>query len=195
MVKVFYKNHGQTWKADVDFRNQLTSKLEMNPQEVSSEMKSEFIIAFVPIVSRPRTDIEVALNKIPESCPVVLVVLHHTLDPYFDPPDSRRCVNRRNVFTVDCLFYEDRGLLKCHRNEEALRAVKDHLEASYQIPEMVWRMLIVGLTLGATRFRLPYAIFLVVVLFLLLAFLDNFFHVKWVNRVLVICFLLVIIFC
>ena len=59
--------------------------------------------------------------------PVVLVVLHHTTEQDPVVPNSSRSVNRRDVFTVDCLFNEDRGLLSCQHNDEALKAVKDHL--------------------------------------------------------------------
>ncbi|XP_053347698.1 uncharacterized protein LOC128518577 isoform X2 [Clarias gariepinus] len=95
--------------------------------EVFSLDDSDVIIAFVPIVSRAGTDISAAMEKIPEGKPVVLVVLHHTFDQYYIAPDSRLCVKREGVFVVDCLFYEDQGLLKCQRNDEAIRAVKEHL--------------------------------------------------------------------
>ncbi|XP_072527452.1 uncharacterized protein [Salminus brasiliensis] len=97
---------------------------------------SDVIIAFVPITSRAGTDIEAALQKIPVARPVVLVVLHHTFDPYFVAPDSRLCVNRGDVFTVDCLFHEDQGLLRCYHNEEALKTTVDYLSGFRRRPRM-----------------------------------------------------------
>ncbi len=53
--------------------------------------------------------------------PVLLVVLHHTFDPEASVPDSSKFVGRENTFTVDCLFYEDKGLLKCKKNAKAYK--------------------------------------------------------------------------
>ncbi|XP_036420258.1 uncharacterized protein LOC118803848 [Colossoma macropomum] len=53
--------------------------------------------------------------------PAVLVVFHHTFDP--ECIDSSRAVDRQNTLTVDCLFHEDRGLLQCRKNDEALGEV------------------------------------------------------------------------
>ncbi|KAM9494809.1 uncharacterized protein Hap1MRO34_004637 isoform 2-T2 [Clarias gariepinus] len=95
--------------------------------EVFSLDDSDVIIAFVPIVSRAGTDISAAMEKIPEGKPVVLVVLHHTFDQHYIAPDSRLCVKRNRVFAVDCLFHKDQGLLRCQRNNDAARAVMEHL--------------------------------------------------------------------
>ncbi|KAL7830897.1 hypothetical protein SRHO_G00303990 [Serrasalmus rhombeus] len=108
----------------------------MNNLSISPNLRQEFlvdksdvIVAFVTIVSRAGTDIEAALQTIPVSRPVVLVVLHHTFDPHFIVPDSSLNVSRSNVFTVDCLFHEDRGLLNCRHNTEALKETAEHLSA------------------------------------------------------------------
>ncbi|ROI27689.1 Butyrophilin-like protein 1 [Anabarilius grahami] len=53
----------------------------------------------------------------------VLVVLHHTFDREKIVPDSSRCVTRTDILTVDCLFYEDEGLLKCQKNSDAFNKV------------------------------------------------------------------------
>ncbi|XP_022521680.2 uncharacterized protein LOC103045145 [Astyanax mexicanus] len=108
-----------------EFMRNINFKLKLREQ--SREDKSDVIFAFVPIVSRAGTDIEAALQEIPDSRPVVLVALHHTFDPDFVAPDSKLCVNRANVFTVDCLFHEDLGLLGCQRNFEAQESIEDYL--------------------------------------------------------------------
>ncbi|KAI5626131.1 hypothetical protein C0J50_14121 [Silurus asotus] len=100
--------------------------LGINPQNEVLVDQSDVIIAFVVIVSRAGTDIEAALMYIPENQPVVLVVLHHTFDPDSIVPESRRHVSRKNVWTVDCLFHEDQGLLKCHHNTKALEATRKY---------------------------------------------------------------------
>ncbi|XP_048043286.1 uncharacterized protein si:dkey-27p18.3 isoform X2 [Megalobrama amblycephala] len=57
----------------------------------------------------------------------VLVVLHHTFDPEKIVPDSSKCVTRTDMLTVDCLFYEDEGLLKCQKNSDAFKKVVNWL--------------------------------------------------------------------
>ncbi len=54
--------------------------------------------------------------------PVLLVVLHHTFNPETVVPDSSKFVVRENTFTVDCLFFEDKGLLKCNNNDKAYKS-------------------------------------------------------------------------
>lgn len=64
---------------------------------------------------------------------VALVVLHHTFDPECSVPDSSRVVNKENKedpenpLVVDCLFHEDKGLLQCRKNDEAVKKVADWL--------------------------------------------------------------------
>ncbi|XP_076730240.1 uncharacterized protein LOC143412673 isoform X2 [Maylandia zebra] len=51
------------------------------------------------------------------SKPVILVVMHHTINPHYVVSKSQRQVNNQNVhLTVDCLFYEDK-LLNCKLND------------------------------------------------------------------------------
>ncbi|KAI5088798.1 hypothetical protein C0J45_21370, partial [Silurus meridionalis] len=112
---------------DMNRHQDFLRSLGINPQnEVFSVDQSDVIIAFVVIVSRAGTDIEAALKYIPENQPVVLVVLHHTFDPDSIAPESRRHVSKKNIWTVDCLFHEDQGLLKCHHNTKALEATRKY---------------------------------------------------------------------
>ncbi|XP_076866995.1 uncharacterized protein LOC143518405 [Brachyhypopomus gauderio] len=99
-------------------------------QKVSTVEECDVILLFCPIVSSAGTDIEAALKLITEavSKPAVLVVLHHTFDPDRTVPNSSRSVTRENTTTVDCLFHEDCGLLKCLKNEEALKKVVEKLK-------------------------------------------------------------------
>ncbi|KAI4889122.1 hypothetical protein NFI96_014262 [Prochilodus magdalenae] len=131
-VKLFVMVFGNTLNSHMTFMDDLMSS--PNLCKVKSENESDVIIAFVSIVSRAGSDIEAALKNIPEARRVVLVVLHHTFDTDFVVPDSRHCVNRNYVFTVDCLYHEDLGLLNCQQNYDALKAVKQHLGAVEQHP-------------------------------------------------------------
>ncbi|XP_031656602.1 uncharacterized protein LOC109866141 isoform X4 [Oncorhynchus kisutch] len=109
--------------------------------EVTSLEESDVILAFCPIVSRAGTDIEAALEQIPAGKPVILVVLHLTFDPDYTVPDSSRLVTRGDVIlTVDCLFHEHRGLLKCPRNEEAILKILDRTNIQPKNDE-VWELI------------------------------------------------------
>ncbi|XP_076867036.1 uncharacterized protein LOC143518458 isoform X2 [Brachyhypopomus gauderio] len=109
---------------------QILHKQTPDLQEVSTVQKCDVILLFCPIVSRAGTDIEAALKLITEadSKLVVLVVLHHTFDPYCIVPDSSRSVTRENTTTVDCLFYEGQGLLQCRTNTEAVHTVVKYIK-------------------------------------------------------------------
>ncbi|XP_058239080.1 reticulocyte-binding protein homolog 2a-like isoform X2 [Hemibagrus wyckioides] len=111
-------------------------KQQVHLQEVSTEDECDFILCFCPIVLRAGTDIEAAMKKlhnIPDTKPVVLVVLHHTFNPECVVSDSSRSVNRENMITVDCLFYEDSGLLQCQKNNEAVTKTLQYLEKKLHI--------------------------------------------------------------
>ncbi|XP_049327284.1 uncharacterized protein LOC111189860 isoform X3 [Astyanax mexicanus] len=125
--KLFMMVFGNPLNSHLTFMNRLRQRLSYG--EGTSIEESDVIIAFVAISSRAGTDIEAALQEIPQGLAqsIFLVVLHHTFDENWVIPDSRRSVNRRNVFTVDCLFHEDLGFLRCQSNDKALRAVTDHL--------------------------------------------------------------------
>uniref|UniRef100_A0A673VXQ3 Uncharacterized protein n=1 Tax=Salmo trutta TaxID=8032 RepID=A0A673VXQ3_SALTR len=96
--------------------------------------ESDVILAFCPIVSRAGTDVEAALQQIPAGKPAILVVLHHTFNPDYTVPDSSRLVTRGDVIlTVDCLFHESKGLLKCPHNQEAIEKILKRLDIAPEV--------------------------------------------------------------
>uniref|UniRef100_A0AAY5ECY3 Uncharacterized protein n=1 Tax=Electrophorus electricus TaxID=8005 RepID=A0AAY5ECY3_ELEEL len=105
-------------------RNQFLHKLHKqisDLQEVSTVEECDVVLVFCPIVSRAGIDIEVALKQL-INVPILLVVLHsHTFDPERTVPDSYRHVKQKNTITVDCPFHEDKGLLKCRKNNDAMK--------------------------------------------------------------------------
>ncbi|XP_053532524.1 uncharacterized protein LOC124626423 isoform X2 [Ictalurus punctatus] len=133
IIRFFVMVLGNTMNSHKTFMERLTISQKL--REVNSVNNSDVIIAFVPVVSRAGTDIGAAMGKIPQGKPVVLVVLHHTFDQDYIAPDSRLCVNRKDVFAVDCLYHEDQGLLNCLRNDDAIRAVKKHLRCDDHIED------------------------------------------------------------
>ncbi|XP_030628716.1 uncharacterized protein LOC115810833 [Chanos chanos] len=132
-LKYFSKICGNTLNSHEGFKRQLHEKIQYLT-EVSSMEECDFILAFCPVVSRAGTDIEAALGRIPDSKPAILVVLHHTSNPEAIVPDSNRCVGKETLLTVvDCLFYEDYGLLTCEKNTEAVHLCVLQLCEEYNI--------------------------------------------------------------
>ncbi|XP_037389229.1 uncharacterized protein LOC108427060 isoform X3 [Pygocentrus nattereri] len=129
-VNIFSCVTGKTLGSHEDFVR-ILCKRRTALQEVLTVEECDVVLVFCPVVSRAGTDIEAALQELSDKSatkPVVLVVLHHTLNPDLTVPDSSRAVNREKTLTVDCLFYEDKGLLHCRRNDEALSRVSEWID-------------------------------------------------------------------
>ncbi|XP_066508832.1 high mobility group nucleosome-binding domain-containing protein 5-like [Hoplias malabaricus] len=129
-VKFFCAVEGKTLNSHLEFIKHLKEG-PFDVEEVFNVEESDFILFFCPIVSRPETDIEAALQnlqRLSDTKPVVLVVLHHTFNPHITLKDSSRSVNRKNTLTVDCVFHEDRGLLQCPRNQDAVKKVSEWIK-------------------------------------------------------------------
>ncbi|KAL6463349.1 hypothetical protein MHYP_G00277400 [Metynnis hypsauchen] len=132
-VRIFMLNPGKTLGSHKDFVR-ILCKRRTALQEVLTVEECDVVLVFCPVVSRAGTDIKAALQELSDisaTKPAVLVVLHHTFNPDSTLPDSSRAVNREKTLTVDCLFFEDKGLLQCRKNDEALCKVADWL-----IPEV-----------------------------------------------------------
>ncbi|XP_066509226.1 uncharacterized protein [Hoplias malabaricus] len=163
-MKYFMTAHGQTFTSHLTFLERLSNHLRL--REVYSLDESDIVISFVAVVSRAGTDIEAALQAMPQTTqPVVLVVLHHTFNLRLITPESRWSVNRENVFTVDCLFHEDKGLLRCQCNDEALKLVTDYLTAKGASPTLqeVVRLVKINLT-ACCQYQKALLIFIWIVL-------------------------------
>ncbi|TWW68530.1 Fatty acid-binding protein, brain [Takifugu flavidus] len=86
--------------------------------------------------SRIKTDIDEALEGLPDNKAVVLVVMHHTFDPDLVIVESRLQELPRNVrLTVDSLFYQGR-LLWCNRNDITWNQIQKTF--NIPIPEPSW---------------------------------------------------------
>lgn len=80
----------------------------------SMSYKSRNLIYVLHFVS---DSVELVVSVLTGSKPVILVVMHHTINPHYVVSESQRQVNNQNVhLTVDCLFYEDK-LLNCKLND------------------------------------------------------------------------------
>ncbi|XP_056313591.1 uncharacterized protein LOC130229031 [Danio aesculapii] len=119
-VKVCCVLAGKTNNCQTHFIASLQARVE-HLREVRSVDESDIVLIFCPIVSRAGTDISAAVHRYYTNASklTVLVVLHHTFEPEKTVSDSSKSVNKENLLTVDCLFYEDTGLLRCQRNLDA----------------------------------------------------------------------------
>lgn len=80
----------------------------------SMSYKSRNLIYVLHFVS---DSVDLVVSVLTGSKPVILVVMHHTINPHYVVSESQRQVNNQNVhLTVDCLFYEDK-LLNCKLND------------------------------------------------------------------------------
>ncbi|XP_017543657.2 uncharacterized protein LOC108415169 isoform X2 [Pygocentrus nattereri] len=136
-LKYLHCVFGNTLRADEEYLRKLKEGIP-GMKEASNVEESDVILVFCAVVSQPGTDIKAALEKLQhlsDSKPVVLVVLHHTFNPDCTVPDSSRAVPRQRTLTVDCLFYEDQGLLRSWRNQAALDKVTDWIKSEVKIQD------------------------------------------------------------
>ena len=67
--------------------------------------------------------------------PVILVVLHHTFSPAFCVPDSGRHATSAVSLTVDMLFHQTCGLLRCSTNDIAIQTIFNQVQYIITSPE------------------------------------------------------------
>ncbi|CAF91997.1 unnamed protein product [Tetraodon nigroviridis] len=95
--------------------------------EVDNAEDADYLLVFCPVKSRIKTDIDEALEKIPDGKAAILVVMHHTFNRNLTIMESRQQVTRADVsLTVDCLFHEGK-LLRCAINQAARDQIQDWL--------------------------------------------------------------------
>lgn len=140
MVKYLIMAPNSVKKVAEQFRRKLKQKKTLYRHLRKLKMvhrieECKFVLVFFPVVYGPGTDIEATLNEVEKyfkDKPVILVALHHTFDPEKVVSDSSKFVERENTLTLDCLFYEDTGLLQCEMNSKALRDAADWIESNVQ---------------------------------------------------------------
>ncbi|KAA8581659.1 hypothetical protein FQN60_003240 [Etheostoma spectabile] len=131
MRRIFSFEAGNTLGCHEEFLRKLIMK---GAKVVDSDEKSNAIIIFCPIVSRYETDINSALSSLPGGPDigldktVILVAMHHTFDEDYTLPNHREQGYHKNVFLVDCLFFETKGLWKCPCNKKAVKMVRKKLQ-------------------------------------------------------------------
>ncbi|XP_036420242.1 GTPase IMAP family member 7-like [Colossoma macropomum] len=129
VVHYFTVVTGETLEADEAIKRILHTEMQL--KEVFTVEESDVILVFCPIISRVESDIKAALKKIheiPDIMPVILLALHHTFDPESIVAHSSQFITRENTVTAECLFHEDKGLLNCAKNKEALIKITEWLK-------------------------------------------------------------------
>lgn len=135
MVKIFTIVTGDTCNAHRTFVDNVAAKVPLS--EVQRLEECDVILEFCPVSSRPGPDIDAALKDIPANKPAVLVVMHHTYDPNRSVYDSSNYVTQSDVLSVDCLFYESKGLFMCPANDEAVGKTITHIRKYSKEPLLV----------------------------------------------------------
>ncbi|KAL1274919.1 hypothetical protein QQF64_027733 [Cirrhinus molitorella] len=150
--KYFFYPTGKAFEIIEDDMNKVLKQL--SGQQVFNVEECDAILVFCFIVSRTVTDIDGALNKLnaySASKPAVFMVLHQTFEPEKIVPDSSRYVTRVNTLTVDCFFNEDKGLLKCEKNGEALFKILKWLQPQSWM-EQTWTSWIISVLLNVLNY-------------------------------------------
>ncbi|XP_076008404.1 uncharacterized protein LOC143002263 [Genypterus blacodes] len=122
---------------------------------VESSEECDVIICFCPVASRVGTDVASAMASLSEleRRPVILVVMHHTLDTSLTMTPTK-VTQDQVTLVVDCLFHESKGFLSCKRNKEAVKSILEEVELHIPGPSsnnnmMKFYTYLAGKTLGA----------------------------------------------
>ncbi|KAJ8377776.1 hypothetical protein AAFF_G00253920 [Aldrovandia affinis] len=124
-VKIFTLLTGNTLDYHKTFVERIAAKGLVT--EVPGMEDCDVILAFCVNCSRLTTDIDAALQKIPEK-PAILVVMHHTWDPKYIVPTHGSSATGKEVLVVDCLFHEKSGILESPTNDEAMEKTQQQLK-------------------------------------------------------------------
>ncbi|XP_056880304.1 uncharacterized protein LOC130520629 isoform X2 [Takifugu flavidus] len=134
-TKFFVYVASETKNAHMEWVSKMKS---VGHTEVNIQEDADYYLVFCPVKSQIKTDIDEALEGLPDNKAVILVVMHHTFDPDLVIVESRLQELPRNVrLTVDSLFYRGRRL-RCNRNDIAWNQIQKTF--NIPIPEPSWWM-------------------------------------------------------
>nr|XP_023649101.1 uncharacterized protein LOC111834249 isoform X2 [Paramormyrops kingsleyae]XP_023649102.1 uncharacterized protein LOC111834249 isoform X2 [Paramormyrops kingsleyae] len=122
-VKVHVLVAGETFQTQDTFIQKL--KLQIEPCSAES---SSIILVFCPVVSRIGTDMEAAMARVTEDKPVILVFMHHCHDPSHMTNITVQPTESKIVLVVHSVFLENKGLLACEENNQAVVMVCSELK-------------------------------------------------------------------
>ncbi|XP_072559150.1 uncharacterized protein [Paramormyrops kingsleyae] len=128
-VQVHMLVAGETFQTHYTFMQKLKLKIELCSAE-----SCNVILVFCPVVSRIGTDMEAAMNRVPDNKPVILVFMHHCRNSSHMTNITVQPSSSNIVKIVHCAFHEYDGLLLCQENEQAVTEVHSML-LSFQLPD------------------------------------------------------------
>ncbi|CAG5958611.1 unnamed protein product, partial [Menidia menidia] len=132
----FYRvSNGASFGADQQLLDQLKEYPHFHLKEAKGKHldKCQIILVFCIINTRIESDVEAAMEQIPESAgdkPVILVVMHHTRDIDFFATKKKWKKDYEQVqLDVEVLFHRtEEGLLKCEKNQQAVEEILSNVK-------------------------------------------------------------------
>ncbi|KAG9347559.1 hypothetical protein JZ751_005127, partial [Albula glossodonta] len=106
------------------------------------------VLLFCSVTSRAGTDINAALQRIPDNKDYILVAMHHTFERDYTVPKTEPHPSGGCLLAVDCFFHESEGglLKECPTNDEAVKKIQASLGQRSKIlriliwmAENIWR--------------------------------------------------------
>ncbi|XP_076007602.1 uncharacterized protein LOC143001735 isoform X1 [Genypterus blacodes] len=125
MMKFYTHLAGKTLGAHTPIVKELCDRGALS---VESSEECDVIICFCPVASRVRMDVASAMASLSEleRRPVILVVMHHTLDTSLTMTPTK-VTQDQVTLVVDCLFHESKGFFSCKRNKEAVKSILEEM--------------------------------------------------------------------
>ncbi|XP_036003491.1 uncharacterized protein LOC118556541 [Fundulus heteroclitus] len=129
---------GKTCDAHLQLMAKVQTQVQHQVQLISCSQDGRVFIVFCPITSRAGPDVNGAMANVTGREPVILVLMHHTLD-------SKHTATRRTwsdfsniVLHVNVFFHETaQGLLRCQENNAAVIQIQNKL-LEYCTPGSKW---------------------------------------------------------
>ncbi|XP_038149228.1 uncharacterized protein LOC119788704 [Cyprinodon tularosa] len=129
---------GKTFDAHLQLMAKVQAQMQERVQLISCSQEGQVLIVFCPITSRAGADVDGAMTNITGHEPVILVLMHHTLD--FKHMTTRRTwSDDLNIVLHVNIFYHEtaHGLLRCQENYKAVIQIQNKL-LEYCTPGSKW---------------------------------------------------------
>ncbi|MEQ2285461.1 hypothetical protein AMECASPLE_032025, partial [Ameca splendens] len=129
---------GKTFDAHLQLMARVQAQVQDRVQFISCSQDGQVLIVFCPITSRAGADVDGALINVTGDEPLILVLMHHTLE--IKHPATRRMWSDYSniVLHVDVFYHEtSRGLLRCQENDAAVIQIQNKL-LEYCTPRSKW---------------------------------------------------------
>ncbi|XP_054900426.1 uncharacterized protein LOC129369114 isoform X2 [Poeciliopsis prolifica] len=129
---------GKTFDAHLQLMAEVQAQVQCQVQLVSCSQDGQVLIVFCPITSRTGADVDGVMRKVTGEEPVILVLMHHTLN-IRDTATRRKWSDCSNIVLHVNIFYHKKahGLLKCQENNAAVIQIQNKL-LEYCTPRSKW---------------------------------------------------------